>query len=213
MREENFVSRWSRRKQMTELKPDQNDRSLKGDITPQAHLTVEQEVKKETNEDRLEKLNALTDEDMPDLETLNENSDYSGFMSLNVSESLRKLALRKLFHGASFNIRDGLDEYDGDYTHFEKLDTSIITADMKHLLEVEAEKLLAKQEAEKQEAIEADVLVEKNTEELDESAKKRHDQIANYVTIEPNEEQLEIESIIKSDQTDLKITNNNKDVV
>ena len=38
-----------------------------------------------------------------------------------VSESLRRLALRKLFHGADFNIRDGLDDYDGDYTSFVKL--------------------------------------------------------------------------------------------
>jgi hypothetical protein len=90
---------------------------------------------------------------MPDVETLNEDSDFSGFMSTGVSETLRKMALQKLFHGKSYNVRDGLDEYDGDYTSFEKLDPSVITCDMKHILEVEAEKLrLAKEAEEKKKA-------------------------------------------------------------
>ena len=130
---ESFASRWSRRKQEMQSEPEE-----KGAL-------IEEEPQQPSEEDRLAALNTLTDEDMPELETLGENSDYAGFMSINVSEELRKLALRKLFHGKTFNIRDGLDEYDGDYTQFEKLDPSIITADMKHLLEVEAEKLLAKE--------------------------------------------------------------------
>ncbi|MCH7880022.1 MAG: DUF3306 domain-containing protein, partial [Proteobacteria bacterium] len=48
---------------------------------------------------------------------------------------LRNLALRKLFSAPSFNIRDGLDEYDEDYTYFEKLG-DIVTADMKHQIEL-----------------------------------------------------------------------------
>jgi hypothetical protein len=78
---------------------------------------------------------------MPDVNSLDENSDFSQFMSTSVSEGLRKIALSRLFHGESYNVRDGLDEYDGDYTYFEKLDPNTITADMKHLMEVEAEKL------------------------------------------------------------------------
>lgn len=140
---ENFASRWSRRKQQVQSEPEVDE------------LVVEDETPKQsTEEERLEKLNELTDEDMPDVETLNEDSDFSGFMSTGVSETLRKMALQKLFHGKSYNIRDGLDEYDGDYTSFEKLDPSIITCDMKHLLEVEAEKLLA-EEKEKEELLEA----------------------------------------------------------
>ena len=63
----------------------------------------------------------LTDADMPPIETLTENSDYTGFMSPEVSEQLRKLALRKLFQGTVFKQRDGLDDYDDDFTKFEKL--------------------------------------------------------------------------------------------
>ncbi|MCP4232263.1 MAG: DUF3306 domain-containing protein, partial [Aestuariibacter sp.] len=61
----------------------------------------------------------LTDADMPAIETLGENSDFSKFMSSGVSDKLRNMALQKMFQTAEFNIRDGLDEYDEDYTSFE----------------------------------------------------------------------------------------------
>ncbi len=137
---ESFASRWSRRKKEVTREEEE--------LEDVATLDKKEQIPSE--EDRLEKLNALTDEDMPDVETLGEDSDYAGFMSINVSEELRKLALQKLFHGKSYNIRDGLDEYDGDYTSFEKLDPSVITADMKHLIEVEAKKLLAEKEKSEQ---------------------------------------------------------------
>lgn len=79
------------------------------------------------------------DEDMPPLESLDENSDYSGFLSPKVSDPLRKLALRKLFHSAGFNVCDGLDDYDEDFTRFEKLG-DVMTADLRHRLEREARK-------------------------------------------------------------------------
>ena len=145
---EGFASRWSRRKQEVA-----NETAIED--LPEI-LESEEELVDDKNlaEQRLEKLNALTDEDMPDVETLNEDSDFSGFMSTGVSEALRKMALQKLFHGKSYNVRDGLDEYDGDYTSFEKLDPSVITCDMKHLLEVEAEKLrLAEEEKVKEELL------------------------------------------------------------
>lgn len=89
----------------------------------------------------------LTDKDMPPLASLNEDSDYRGFLSPKVSEALRKQALRKLFHSPVFNVRDGLDDYDEEYTQFAKLG-DIVTADMRHQLEVEAQRLreLAKNE-------------------------------------------------------------------
>jgi hypothetical protein len=80
-----------------------------------------------------------TDADMPPLESLTVDSDYSGFLSERVSEGLRRAALRKLFHSAEFNVVDGLDEYAEDYTTFEALG-GILTADMRHQLEVEARK-------------------------------------------------------------------------
>lgn len=71
------------------------------------------------------------DEDMPPLSTLDESSDYSGFLSERVSETLRRQALRKLFHSPSLNLCDGLDDYAEDFTSFAALG-DIITADMRH---------------------------------------------------------------------------------
>lgn len=158
---ESFVSRWSRRKQDVGL----NEETTLDSVKEEQFDGLENELidLEKLKEEKLAKLNALTDEDMPDLETLGEESDYAGFMSTNVSEGLRRLALQKLFHGKSYNIRDGLDEYDGDYTSFEKLDPSIITADMKHILEVEAEKLLV---AEKEKEEEQLIAKANDTEEL-----------------------------------------------
>jgi hypothetical protein len=64
---------------------------------------------------------ALTDQDMPSLESLNEESDYSGFLSPGVSDGLQRLALRKLFSATKFQVRDGLDDYDTDYNLLQPL--------------------------------------------------------------------------------------------
>jgi hypothetical protein len=141
---ESMLRRWSRRKQEA----------------AQATPAVEEAVPIDT-EDSLgtkapveaEEIPVLTDADMPAIESLDEDSDYSGFMSEGVSDELRNLALRKLFKAPVFNIRDGLDEYDEDYTYFEKLG-DIVTCDMKHEIEMkelrerEALALEAEQEAE-----------------------------------------------------------------
>lgn len=71
-----------------------------------------------------------TDADMPPIESLNADSDYSQFMSPRVSESLRRMALRKLFGAPAFNLRDGLDDYDEDFTRYQSLGDTI-TSDMK----------------------------------------------------------------------------------
>jgi hypothetical protein len=94
------------------------------------------------------------DEDMPPLEELDENSDFSGFLSEGVSEKLRKAALRRLFHLPGFNVTDGLDDYDEDFTNFELLG-DIVTCDMRHQAEMEQER---EQErlAREQELVEAD---------------------------------------------------------
>ena len=76
---------------------------------------------------------------MPPLDSLHEGSDYSGFLSPGVSEGLRRRALRKLFTSAVFNVPDGLDDYDEDFTSFPALG-DIVTSDMKHQAEMEAER-------------------------------------------------------------------------
>lgn len=59
--------------------------------------------------------------EVPDVDTLTENSDLAAYFSEQVSEALRKTALRKIFRLDKFNICDGLDDYAEDYTTFESL--------------------------------------------------------------------------------------------
>lgn len=82
----------------------------------------------------------LTDADMPPLDSLGAFSDYSGFLSRGVSAALRRQALAKLFHSPHLNVTDGLDDFDEDYTRYESLG-ELITADMRHQLEVAARRL------------------------------------------------------------------------
>lgn len=85
---------------------------------------------------------ALTDADMPPLEDLDADSDYSGFLSRGVSESLRNQALKKLFFSGPFNVVDGLDDYAEDFTQFAALG-DIVTAEMRHRLEEAAKRAAA----------------------------------------------------------------------
>jgi hypothetical protein len=141
-----FFSRWSRRKALQQEETDQ--------LTISEGAAQEEQLPVVTEE---EEAPALTDDDMPPLETLGEDDSYSGFLSPEVSEKLRKVALRQLFHGAGFNIRDGLDDYDEDFTIFKPLG-DIITADMRHreeMLERKAKEALARKNEDSDDSITA----------------------------------------------------------
>jgi len=143
---ESRLSRWSRRKQQTAEETRKEDLALKIEQPDQVENELEEVLIEDQQQKELQQP-VLTDDDMEPVEGLTEDSDFSKFMSPGVSDELRNLALRKMFHAPIFNIRDGLDEYDGDYTSFEKLG-DIITADMRHQMEIEANKKL-EQEAKK----------------------------------------------------------------
>ena len=157
---ESALSRWSRRK----LEADQATAAIEKSIPLDAQ--TDQSVPAVQEDDVVEKP-VLTDADMPDVESLTEDSDFSGFMSSGVSDELRNLALRKLFKAPVFNIRDGLDEYDEDYTYFEKLG-DIVTCDMKHHIEMKEQKLReAQAEAEAAEADEIEAMVDDDMEAIE----------------------------------------------
>ncbi len=136
--QEDLLSRWSRRKLQTQEETKKEDRLVAAIEQDSLDYQAATEAVEAQREDSPE-APILTDEDMPDIESLDENSDFSMFMSSGVSDRLRNLALRKMFHAPEFNIRDGLDEYDEDYTYFDKLG-DIVTCDMKHQLEMQQEK-------------------------------------------------------------------------
>ena len=96
----------------------------------------------------------LTDVDMPPVESLDAGSDLSGFFSKGVSAALRRAAFRHVFSQPSYNVRDGLNDYDGDYTAFEPLGDTV-TSDMKfHAARHERERLRREAEAEAEGRIE-----------------------------------------------------------
>jgi len=154
---ESALSRWSRLKQEAARTPSVNE-----DV---AALVVDADLAADIPAQDAPESAPLTDADMPDIDTLAEDSDFTGFMSPGVSDKLRNLALRKLFHAPVFNIRDGLDEYDEDYTAFEKLG-DIVTCDMKHQIEVQERKLREALAAEEDRA-KADVELEDLPDEVE----------------------------------------------
>ncbi|MGB5104254.1 MAG: DUF3306 domain-containing protein [Steroidobacteraceae bacterium] len=82
---------------------------------------------------------------LPNLDLLDGDSDYSAFLSPGVDLLLRRRALRKLFHSPKFNVLDGLDDYMGDFRNFEPLG-DLVTADMRHRIEQAARRLAEKLE-------------------------------------------------------------------
>ena len=103
----NFLKRWSDRK--TALGETRPDEKLvireQGDVV---HPIVQEEPKV----DELE-----VPSDLPDIETLTKDSDFSLFMREGTPEHLKKLALKKLFNSdPAFSVLDGLNDYDEDYS-------------------------------------------------------------------------------------------------
>lgn len=105
----------------------------------------------EATDEAIEEEPLLTDDDMPEVSTLTSQSDISMFFNRGVSKTARNAALKYLFQLPQYNIRDGLNDYDEDYTYFEPLGDTV-TCDMKFHKErkereaEEREALLAEQE-------------------------------------------------------------------
>jgi len=126
----------------------------------------------------------LTDDDMPPINSLSSDSDLSDFFNKGVSAALRKAALRHVFQQPVFNVRDGLNDYDGDYTVFEPLGDTV-TSDMKwHIARKERERLEAL-ELEEQERL---ALEEQSEQQTTSDSKTSEDE---EVTEEAGEESAE----------------------
>ena len=150
-KQESRLSRWSRRKQQSAETTREEDLALQLEEQNLAEVDNPGAVADQDQQETEAEEPILTDADMPAIESLSEDSNFGQFMSSGVSDELRNLALRKMYKAPFFNIRDGLDEYDEDFTSFEKLG-DIVTADMRHQMEIEARKKL---EAEAKEIAEA----------------------------------------------------------
>ena len=112
---ESLLHRWSKQKaeateeelQSTDVQDQETESETDSDTEATASAEIEQTDQEE--EAPIE---------LPPIESLSEDSDYSPFMSPEVDEKLKKLALRKLFKSPVFNVVDGLNDYDDDFHHF-----------------------------------------------------------------------------------------------
>ncbi len=64
--------------------------------------------------------------ELPPIESLTLDSDFTVFFQPQVDEALKRAALKQLFRDPRFNIMDGLDIYVGDYTKSDPIPDHII---------------------------------------------------------------------------------------
>jgi hypothetical protein len=177
VKQEGRLSRWSRRKQLTTEQTLEEDLALQLAEQDLVEVDLPATVAGQDAQEAEASEAVLTDTDMPAIESLSEDSNFSQFMSSGVSDELRNLALRKMFKAPFFNIRDGLDEYDEDFTTFEKLG-DIVTCDMRHQMEVEAKKKL---EAEAKEIADSGAGEESESTAIDEDEEADIDESRNLI--------------------------------
>lgn len=107
-----FLSRWSRRKRVGGAAP-----VVDAPAEPSAATPAQGEGTEATPEtpETLER-GDQTPADLPDIDSLDKDSDYTVFLKKGVPEELKTLALRKLWRSDPvFAWIDGLDDYDENY--------------------------------------------------------------------------------------------------
>ncbi len=111
--EDNFISRWSRRK--IEARKAEAETAA---ATPPAAPQADAGRNTAPADPRGAQVAAGAQApELPSLESLRGiESEYRDFLRPEVDESLRREALKKLFHDPHFNVMDGLDVYIDDYS-------------------------------------------------------------------------------------------------
>ncbi|MDZ7787800.1 MAG: DUF3306 domain-containing protein [Halofilum sp. (in: g-proteobacteria)] len=162
-REDSFLARWSRRKHEAEHGPpaeeaepeaDSAEASIDTDVHAPAAETADEDTTTAVEDTE------SADADLPHPDTLDRNSDFSVYLKRRVSSAFRRAAMRRLFSSPEFNVRDGLDDYDEDYTQFQSLGDTV-TAHMRH-----HEERLRQRDQEKAEQAERDAETEAERERV-----------------------------------------------
>ena len=87
---------------------------------------------------------------LPPMESLTPQSDFSAFMHPKVQDSLRRIALKKLFADPHFNVEDLNEAYSGDWTGGEPITEAMLkklNQARTHLFSDEERKKLEDEEA------------------------------------------------------------------
>lgn len=134
--DENRLSRWSRRKAETRAgrggaAPEPREEGAAPELRDEnADLPVDAREKGEAVLER--PADETPPPDLPDIESLTADSDFTAFMKEGVPKALRRRALRKLWASDPvFNLIDGMEEYGEDYT-----DAASVVEGMKSAWEV-----------------------------------------------------------------------------
>lgn len=128
----NFFSRWSQRKldestdkaleaeqpveetSVTSSEPSSQTLSSAEELTPNDPTSIEPTDALEESADTKESASETTEE-----------LSMAQLLVSEASESVKKAALRKLFLSEEFNVRDGLDDYDDDYSNLKSLSEGV----------------------------------------------------------------------------------------
>lgn len=120
-----FFSRWSQRKldgdKATDVESPEPDNTT--DNTQASELTQVSEQEPSITSEQVsadvsgESLESSVDSPEGD----GESPSVAQLLVSEASESVKKAALRKLFLSEEFNVRDGLDDYDDDYSNLKSL--------------------------------------------------------------------------------------------
>lgn len=111
MSEGNFLSRWSRLKKERASAP-----AVEQAPEARAPAAPLQEVHPEAKAAPVDPAQRVPPAELPAIESLTPESDFTGFMKPDVDASLRRRALKTLFQDPRFNVMDGLDTYIADYS-------------------------------------------------------------------------------------------------
>ncbi|WMN88580.1 DUF3306 domain-containing protein [Vibrio parahaemolyticus] len=119
-----FLSRWSKRK-LEETQSTHEDAELsdvtntEADATPSADCIAGKPLPEDNAASEVSETAANVDEQKP------EEMSIANLLVSEASESVKKAALRKLFLSEEFNVRDGLDDYDDDYSNLKSLSEGV----------------------------------------------------------------------------------------
>jgi hypothetical protein len=112
MKDDNFISRWSRRKLASKAESTAGPARPTADSVPaQAGTPLPSPA-----EGALALPSKGEDEPLPPVESLTPESDFTPFMQPGVDPGLRRQALKALLQDPRFNVMDGLDVYIDDYS-------------------------------------------------------------------------------------------------
>ena len=144
---EGFLSRWSQRKQSVE------QASVEAAETPPGLDGLREEGADHLPEPAgadpaTDEATTVDPKDLPDVDSLDADSDFTVFMDKGVPEAVTRRALRRLWRlDPVFGHLDGLNDYDLDYT-----DAATVVENLKTIYQVGKGMVLEEEEAEAEEA-------------------------------------------------------------